>query len=63
MTTEEILQALGRYAKESNHSERKMATQLGISRMTSGDWLRGNDQPQKCLLARLAGFLKRVGYL
>jgi hypothetical protein len=26
-------------------------------------WLRGKDQPQKCALARLAGFLRRVGYL
>jgi transcriptional regulator with XRE-family HTH domain len=63
MTTDEVLQALDRYAKESNQSDRKMATQLGISRMMLSDWLRGKDQPQKCVLARLAGFLKGVGYL
>jgi hypothetical protein len=27
------------------------------------DLLRGRIQPEKCALARLAGFLKRVGYL
>jgi transcriptional regulator with XRE-family HTH domain len=63
MTTDEVLQALDRYAKESNQSDRKMATQLGISRMMLSDWLRGKDQPQKCVLARLAGFLRGVGYL
>jgi transcriptional regulator with XRE-family HTH domain len=63
MTTDEVLQALDRYAKESNQSDRKMATQLGMSRMMLSDWLRGKDQPQKCVLARLAGFLRGVGYL
>ena len=63
MTTDEVLQALGRYSKESKQSDRKTATQLGISRMMLNDWLGGKDQPQKCVLARLAGFLRRVGYL
>lgn len=63
MTTDEVLQALGRYSKESKQSDRNTATQLGVSRMTLRDWLGGKDQPQKCVLARLAGFLRRVGYL
>jgi hypothetical protein len=63
MTTEEVLQALGRYARDSNQSDRRMATQLGISRVTLSDWLGGKDQPHKCVLARVAGFLRRVGYL
>jgi transcriptional regulator with XRE-family HTH domain len=63
MTTDEVLQALGQYSKESKQSDRKTATELGISPMTLSDWLRGKDQPQKCVLARLAGFLRRVGYL
>ena len=63
MTTDEVLQALGRYSKESKQSDRKTATQLGISSMTLSDWLGGKNQPQKCVLARLAGFLRRVGYL
>ena len=42
MTTDEVLDALGRYTKDSKESDRQTATKLGI---------------------RLAGFLKRVGYL
>jgi hypothetical protein len=62
-TTEDVLDALGRYIKESNQSDRETATKLGISRLTLKAWLRGADPPQRCLLARLAGFLRRVGYL
>jgi len=36
---------------------------LGIKRATLIAWLQGADPPQKCILARLAGFLRRVGYL
>ena len=39
------------------------ATKLGVNCLTLKDWLRGVDPPQRCLLARLAGFLRRVGYL
>jgi len=37
--------------------------ELGVNRMTLTAWLRGRDRPQRCILARLAGFLRRVGYL
>jgi transcriptional regulator with XRE-family HTH domain len=63
MTTDEVLNALGRYTKDSKESDRQMATKLGVNRITLSAWLRGKDQPQKCALARLAGFLRRVGYL
>ena len=63
VTTEDVLNALGRYAKESNESDRQTAAQLGVSRLTLKAWLDGADPPQKCILARLAGFLRRVGYL
>ena len=63
MTTEEVLQALGRYTEESRESDRQTATKLGINRMTLTAWLGGRDRPQRCMLARLAGFLRRVGYL
>ena len=63
MTTEEVLKALGRYTKESSESERQTATKLGVKRMTLTAWLGGIDRPQRFMLARLAGFLKRVGYL
>jgi hypothetical protein len=62
MTTDEVLDALGRYTKDSKESDRQTATKLGIRRSVLWDWLRGI-QPEKCALARLAGFLKRVGYL
>jgi hypothetical protein len=63
MTTEDVLMALGRYAKESNESDRRTAATLGIKRTTLVALLQGVTPPQKCILARLAGFLKRVGYL
>jgi len=63
MTTEEVLKALGRYTEESRESDRQTATKLGVKRMTLTAWLGGRDRPQRCVLARLAGFLKRVGYL
>jgi transcriptional regulator with XRE-family HTH domain len=63
VTTEDVLNALERYARESNESDRQTAAQLGVSRLTLNSWLRGVAPPQRCLLARLAGFLRRVGYL
>jgi transcriptional regulator with XRE-family HTH domain len=63
MSTEEVLKALGQYTKESAESDRQTATKLGINRMTLAAWLGGRDRPQRCMLARLAGFLRRVGYL
>ena len=63
LTTEDVLNALERYTEESNESDRQTATKLGINRLTLNAWLRGVDAPQRCLLARLAGFLRRVGYL
>jgi transcriptional regulator with XRE-family HTH domain len=63
MTTEEVLKALGRYTEESRESDRETATKLGVNRMTLTAWLGGRDRPQRGMLARLAGFLRRVGYL
>jgi transcriptional regulator with XRE-family HTH domain len=63
MTTEDVLSALGRYTEESSESERQTATKLGVKRMTLTAWLGGKDRPQRFMLARLAGFLRRVGYL
>ena len=63
MTTEDVLKALGRYRSESNENDRRTAALLGIKRATLIAWLQGTDPPQKPILARLAGFLRRVGYL
>jgi len=63
MSTEEVLKALGRYTEESHESDRRTATKLGVNRSTLTGWVGGRDRPQRCMLARLAGFLRRVGYL
>jgi hypothetical protein len=63
VTTKDVLDALDRYRTESSESDRQTVTKLGVNCLTLKAWLRGVDPPQRCLLARLAGFLKRVGYL
>ena len=63
MTTDEVLDALGRYTRDSQDNERQTATKLGITHPILEDWLSGRTRPQKDTLARLAGFLRRVGYL
>jgi len=63
MTIEDVLKALDRYTRESNESDRRTAAMLGIKRATLIAWLQGADPPKKCILARVAGFLRRVGYL
>jgi hypothetical protein len=63
MTTEDVVKALVRYTSEENANDQQTARMLGIKRATLKAWLDGADPPQKCMLARLAGFLRRVGYL
>jgi len=63
VTTEDILNALGRYTRESDESDRQTAAKLGINRLTLEAWLRGVVPSQRYLVARLAGFLRRTGYL
>ena len=63
MTTEDVIKALGRYTNEAEESDRRTAAMLGIKRATLRAWLDGADPPKKVILARLAGFLRRVGYL
>jgi len=63
MTADEVLDALSRYTKNSMDSDRQTATKLGIRPPILNDWLSGRTRPQKSTLARLAGFLRRAGYL
>jgi transcriptional regulator with XRE-family HTH domain len=63
MTTDEVLNALDRYTKDCQDGDRETATELGITCAILGDWLSGRTRPQKGALARLAGFLRRAGYL
>ena len=63
MTTEYVIKALGRYTSEAKESDRRTAAKLGIKRATLRAWLDGADPPGKLTVARLAGFLRRIGYL
>jgi hypothetical protein len=63
MTTDEVLDALGRYTKDSEKSDRETATELGIRQAVLWDWLRRKAAPDRSALARIAGFLRRVRYL
>src|SRR5260221_11946753 len=63
MSTEEVLKALGRYTEESHERDRGTATKLGVNRSTLTGWVGGRDRPQRCMLGRLAGVLRRVGFL
>jgi hypothetical protein len=62
-TAEDVLKALSRYRRESNQTDQQTAAELGIRCTTLGAWLQGADPPEKGMMARLAGFLRRVGYL
>lgn len=63
MTTKDVVKALDRYTSETKATDQQTARILGIKGVALRAWLDGGDQPQKWVLARLAGFLKRVGYL
>jgi hypothetical protein len=63
MSTDEVLDALERYTKESDDSSRQTAAKLGVNQLTLRTWLKRAARPEKCVLARLAGFLRRAGYI
>ena len=63
MSTDEVLDALEKYTKESDESNRETATKLGVNQVTLSTWLKRVARPEKRVLARLAGFLRRVGYI
>lgn len=63
MTSDDVLKALARYAREANENDGRTAATLGIKRKTLRAWLDGTDPPERFALARLAGFLRRAGYL
>jgi transcriptional regulator with XRE-family HTH domain len=60
---QEIGDALRRYLSESVDNRRQIATKIGISLITLSAWLAGEAEPPKGILAQVAGFLKRFGYL
>ena len=63
MNAQDICDALRRYLSESEDNRREIATKIGISWITLSAWLAGEAEPPKNMLARVAGFLRRSGYL
>jgi transcriptional regulator with XRE-family HTH domain len=63
MNAQDICDALRRYLNQSEDDQREIATKIGISWITLSAWLAGEAEPPKSILARVAGFLRRSGYL
>ena len=63
MNAQDICDALRRYLNQSEDDLREIATKIGISWITLSAWLAGEAEPPKSILARVAGFLRRSGYL
>lgn len=60
---DELMRVLKRYLKESNQSERVVASQIGVNHHTLHRWLTAGQSPMKGKLALAAGYLRRLGYL
>ena len=63
MNAQDICEALRRYLSESEDDPQEVATKIGVSWITLSAWLAGEEEPHKSILARVAGFLRRSGYL
>ena len=63
MNAQDVLNGLRHYLNESEDDRREIATKIGISWSTLSAWLAGEAEPPKRILARVAGFLRRFGYL
>jgi len=63
MNAQDVLNGLRRYLSESADDRRNIAAKIGISWITLSAWLAGEAEPPKRILARVAGFLRRSGYL
>ena len=60
---DELMKVLTRYVRESDQSERVVASRIGVNHHTLHRWLTDGQSPMKRRLALTACFLKRVGYL
>jgi transcriptional regulator with XRE-family HTH domain len=63
MNAQDVVIGLRRYLSESEDDQHEIATKIGVSWITLSAWLTGESEPHKRILARVAGFLKRIGYL
>src|ERR1700738_839023 len=59
---DELIKVLKRYLRESNQSERAVASRIGVKHHTLNRWLTTAESPTKGRLALAACFLRRVGY-
>jgi hypothetical protein len=63
MDAQDIVNGLRRYLGESGDDCHEIATKIGISWIILSAWLTGEAEPHKRSVARVAGFLRRFGYL
>jgi hypothetical protein len=63
MNAQDVLIGLRRYLSESEDDQREIATKIGVSWIILSAWLAGESEPHKRILTRVAGFLRRFGYL
>jgi transcriptional regulator with XRE-family HTH domain len=63
MNAQDVVIGLRRYLSESEDDRHEIASKIGVSWITLSAWLTGESEPHKRVLARVAGFLRRFGYL
>jgi len=63
MTPDELIKVLKQYLRESNQSERTVASRIGVNHHTLHRWITAKQSPMRGKLALTASFLRRVGYL
>jgi len=63
MNAQDVIVGLRLYLSESEDDQREIATKIGVSWITLSAWLVGEAEPHKRILARVAGLLRRFGYL
>jgi hypothetical protein len=63
VTSDELLTALKRYFQETGDSERSTASCIGIHRDVLRRLLSDSSGPRKQIVARIALFLRRAGYI
>jgi outer membrane biogenesis lipoprotein LolB len=63
MNAAKVIEAFYNYARDTDDTPRQTATRIGVPIKTLRAWLEGQAQPTKRLTLRLAGFLRRVGYI
>jgi hypothetical protein len=63
VNAQDIINGLRRYLSESEDDCQETATKIGISWIILSAWLADEAEPHKRDLARVAGFLRRFGYL